>query len=158
MIDNPIILNTICTITGGIATLLLQKIVDKRRYLRYSVKTNRMALSVADNIFGNIDVHWNGTQVKNLYYTVVEIENTSGKDLSDFTFNVYTGDSTMMLNDAKYIIGSSHIFDWSEEFRNAITITDKDGPTPEQKSRYYTNREYTVKVFNRGEKLPCWTS
>lgn len=143
----------IFAILGGLISWIGQKIVNRKRFLRYTVNTARLGFSTQDELFGNIQVIWNGKLLSNVHFSRVEIQNTSGRDLEDFTFSVYSGEDTNMLVDAKYILGSAKIFDWSEAFAKTIALNQGQEPNSEQIHAWRHHREYTVPVFNRGEVL-----
>lgn len=58
-----------------------------------------------------------------------------------------------MLVDAKFILGSAKIFDWSEGFSKTIKLSEGQQSNSQQIHAWTHNREYTVPVFNRSETL-----
>jgi len=119
--------------------------------MRYTVTTSTVGFSSQDDYFGNIRVIWNDVELTSVHFSVVQIENTCGRDLENFTFAIWSGAETEMLVDAKYIIGSSNIFGWSENFTNLTAVREGENLTSHQIHAWRHNREYTVPVFNRHE-------
>jgi len=145
--------HVIFAILGGIVTWICQKIANRKRFLRYTVNTAQLGFSTQDELFGDIKIIWNDTHLSNVHFSRVEIQNTSGRDLEKFTFTVYSGEETNMLVDAKFILGSTKIFNWSEAFSETIKLSEGKELDSHQIHTWRHNREYMVPVFNRGETL-----
>lgn len=143
----------ICAVLGGLLAWLGQKIANRKRYIRYTVNTAQLGFSANDEHFGNIRIIWNDTNLSIVHFSRVEIQNTTGQDIENFIFNIYTRDDTIMLVDAKYIQGSSNIFDWSPSFYQTISLKEGHEPVKHQVHAWHHNREYMVPVFNRSETL-----
>jgi hypothetical protein len=138
---------------GALISWIIQRVANRKRYMRYTVTTSTVGFSSQDDIFGHIRVIWNDVELTSVHFSVVRIENTCGRDLEDFTFAVWSRAETEMLIDAKFIVGSANIFGWSDKFGNLIAVPEGGTASPQQIHAWRHNREYTVPVFNRHELI-----
>lgn len=140
-------------LAGSLITAAGTKIRGKRARLRYSARTDRLALSADDPVFGAVRVTWGGQAVRNLHMVSIEIENTSSRDFESVDFNVYTDQGTNLLNERTSIVGTPCIVAWADPFRAAVSVPQGSVATPAQLNTYYHSREYRVPVLNRGQLL-----
>jgi len=61
---------------------------------------------------------------------------------------------TVLLNERRAIVDSPYIVEWSQPFTQRFAVPKGQVPTPAQRDTYNHSREYTVPVFNRGQRLP----
>lgn len=149
LIENAKIIVPCCiSLLGG---FLLAKYSKRTRIIKYWSKVSRIGFSASDNIFGNIVITHNERPVNSIFYIEMWLQNDSGVDVKDFSFNTYG--NLKILGEYRRILNSPSIFDWSDDFKRSIAIPDNACPTEYQISRYFGNREYFIKVLNRGETL-----
>lgn len=153
LLENKLILSVISIIIGAFFKTLLDKIMNKTKIIYYYVNTDKIALSNNDPIFSNVKVEWNGNIVNNLYNTVIEIENTTSVDYKDVELKVWTNKNTFLLNEKSYMLSTTRIVEWSESFKNEISVPDGEQATDTQINIYRHERRYIIPVFNRGQKL-----
>jgi hypothetical protein len=138
---------------GSFLTFVIGKLSGKTSTLRYSCRIDRVAVSATDEVFGEVSVTWKGSAVRNLYTAVIELENTTSIDFENVPFKIYTGDSTILLGERTAVLDTPYIVNWSDAFRSQLAVTSGNAPTPEQWGVYNHSREYTIPVFNRGQKI-----
>jgi len=138
---------------GALITALATKLHGRTKKLRYSTRTERLALAADDPLFGSVRVSWGDRPVRNLYMASVEIENASAHDFESVDLKIYTGDETVLLSERTAVVGTPYVVDWSHSFRAALAVAPGAAPTAEQLARYVHSRDYHVEVFNRGQLL-----
>lgn len=153
ILQNNLVVALIALVVGSAITLLIGKLQGKTSTIRYSCRVDRVAVSAKDQLFGAVDVTWQGTAVRNLYTAVVEIENTTSKDFENVPFKVYSGDETVLLGERTAVLDSPYIVTWSESFKSQLSVTSGSNPTQQQWNIYNHSREYTIPVFNRRQRL-----
>jgi hypothetical protein len=153
LIDARIVVPALAATAGALVSLILSKFLAKTVVFRYSVRTERMAMSADDAVFGSVRVSWHDTVVRNLYLVSIEIENPSTRDFENVPINVYTDGSTMLMTERTAVVGQPYIVKWSDEFSRALVVAPGGSPDQGQWDRYNRSREYTVPIFNRGQLL-----
>lgn len=153
ILENKLILSGISLIVGAFLKTLLDKIMNKTKTIYYYVNTDKIALSNNDPIFSNVKVEWNGNIVNNLYNTIIEIENTTSVDYKDIELKVWTNQNTFLLNEKSYMLSTTRIVEWSEDFKSEIFVPDGEQATDAQINIYRHQRRYSIPIFNRGQKL-----
>lgn len=153
LLNDNLVIALISLVAGSLLTVLIGKLQGKTSTLRYSCRVDRVAVPANDQVFGAVSVTWQGTAVRNLYTAIVEIENTTSIDFENIPFKVYTGDSTILLGERTAVLDSPYIVNWSDTFRSQLAVTSGATPTQEQWNVFNHSREYTIPVFNRGQKL-----
>lgn len=143
----------ISLLAGALITAVGTKIRGKRARLRYSTRTDRLALSADDPVFGAVRVTWGGQAVRNLHLVSIEVENTSRRDFESVDFKIYTDPATNLLNEHTGVAGAPYIVPWAASFQAAMLVPQGAAPTQSQLDTYYHSREYTVPVLNRGDLL-----
>ncbi len=152
LIDNRYLLSSGSAIIGAIMTRLVAVLRGRVKVIEYTVSHDRVALSAEDALFGNVQVTWHGTPVVNLYMSTVEIRNDTTRDFADLTFRVYTGD-TLLLTEKADIPGSVYLPSYTPAFARSIEVAPGQQPTDQQFNTFRHNREYAVRVLNRGQRV-----
>lgn len=153
LLKDNLVIALISLVAGSLLTVFIGKLQGKTSILRYSCRIDRVAVSATDQVFGAVSVTWQGTAIRNLYTAIVEIENTTSTDFENIPLKVYTGDSTILLGERTAVLDSPYIVNWSDTFRSQLAVTTGATPTQEQWNVFNHSREYTIPVFNRGQKL-----
>ncbi|KKA46004.1 hypothetical protein [Salinivibrio sp. KP-1] len=139
---------------GGLAGLgtawLTQRVLNKRGVFSYFVNHNKVGMSAADEIFGNVSVTWNGNPVNHLYLSTIELKNESLNDYENVVIRTYTDDTTL-LTESTQILDTPNIIEWTDHYKNQLHVTDGEGATEHQRKIHGGQREYLIPVFNRGE-------
>ena len=138
---------------GMLGTLLIGALRTRSARFRYSTRVDRICTSADNPVFG-VRVQWQNNDVRNLYISVVEIENASSKDFEDVGLTIYTGKDTLLLSEQTRMIDSPNTgLLWSPDFSARMEAPAGGGPTQAQWEIFYHRREYLVPVFNRGQVL-----
>lgn len=150
---SEILKNLVVAGAGGIVVILFEKIRNKTACISYRWVCNRIALSANDSIFGDVRVTWQGHSVRNLHMFVFEIENTTTTDFENVGLRIFTENETLILNEKTEILDSPYIVKWSDEYQSRQFVTPNDQPTESQIFEHHHNREYSLPVFNRNQKI-----
>ncbi|MCW7532434.1 hypothetical protein, partial [Leptospira soteropolitanensis] len=95
--QKDLLTSIIALLLGGFLTHIFNKYKERLTILRYTVWHNKIAFSMEDQVFGSIQVTYNGIQVPILYYSSIHIYNESNRDLDKFILNIVCDDSSKML-------------------------------------------------------------
>ena len=153
ILNNRLAVSIISLLVGALITAVATKLHGKTARLRYSTRTNRLALAGDDPIFGSVRISWRNQDVRNLHMVSVEIENASSRDFENVEFKVYTAHDTFLLSEWTAVVDTPYIVKWSDEFRATLAVEPGGTPTVEQWNIYNHSREYRVPVLNRGQIL-----
>lgn len=151
--ENKLLLSAISLLLGIIIKTIIDKVLNKTKIVYFTVNTDRIAISGDDPVFGNVKVEWQGHAVNNLYNTVIEIENTTSTDYKDIPLKIWSGNDTLILNERTEVLDTTQIVEWSDSYKNQISLQNGGQATEQQNYIYNHQREYNIKVFNRGQKL-----
>ncbi len=136
---------------GSILGWIISKLQSRTKRLRYSTSVERVALSAADAIFGNVSVTWSGNAVRNLYMARITLSNTSSHDFEKVPLRVYTGNDTFILTEQTRVRNSPDIVHYSPEYQAKLATAAGQTPTALQLETYYHTREYEIPIFNRDQ-------
>lgn len=150
---NPLSVSLISLVAGSLLTLLLTKLHNKSGVLGYTVIWNRIGISANDQIHGEVRVHWQNQQVRNLFAYTIDVENLSSADYDNIELRFYSGGDTIILTEQSRIVDLPNIVSWSPDFQTRMAIPDGQTASQRQIDEYNHNREYCVPVLNRRQKL-----
>ncbi len=150
---NPLAVSIISLIVGSVVTLVITSLRNKSGVLGYTTVWNRIGISADDDVFGEVRVHWQDHQLRNLYLYTIEVENLSSADYENVDLRFYSGDDTIILNERTGVVNEPEIVHWSPEFAQRMRIAEGATASEEQFAEYNHNRHYVVPVFNRRQKL-----
>ena len=153
LFTNQYIVSALWLVVGAVVTLIFYKIRHKTGIFGYISNFNRVALSADDSVFGSVRAIWQGHEVRNLHIFTIELENMTLKDYANVEFKVYSGNDTLILNERTEVIDSPYIVPWSDTYRDRLAATSGQQVTAQQINEHYHNREYSLPVFNRGQKI-----
>ncbi|MBO6585450.1 MAG: hypothetical protein JJ953_05050 [Gracilimonas sp.] len=146
----------ISIIFGGIAGILTawvtQRVLHKRGVFRYFVEHNRIGMSANDNIFGNVQIIWNETNLQDLYLSTIELRNDSLNDYEDVIVHTFS-DNTNLLTERTGISNSPSILEFTDRYKQLLHVPDGQQITDNQRNIYFGQREYLVPILNRGETV-----
>ena len=138
---------------GGVVTAwLTHRVLHKRGTFSYHVNHNRVGITTDDAVFGKVEASWNGNKIQNLYISNIELANESMNDYENVVVRVYTSD-TQLLSESTQVANGPNILEWTERYKNSVSVAPNTQPTTAQKGIYFGQREYTIPVFNRGETV-----
>lgn len=141
----------IATGIGGVfITWLTQQILKKRGTFSYFVNHNRIGLSTDDAVFGAVRVTWNSNNIPNLYLSTIELVNESMNDYEDVIVRAFTND-TNLFTEQTQILNTSHILNWSENYKQQLHVNEGGEVTESQKELHASQREYLIPTMNRGQ-------
>lgn len=150
LLDNKYVIAAISGVGGALLMLLTQQILNKRGLFTYFVHHFRVGVSADDAVFGSVRVTWNGNAVANLYSSTVELMNESMKDFEKVVVRAFTND-TILLTERTEIVGTTHIVNWSDEFKKELEVAPGQTPSDAQVDIHSRRRDYLVPVLNRGQ-------
>ena len=151
LLENPITL-AMGLVGGGLVTLAIQRILNKRGILSYFVQHSRLGLSVADEVFGTVQLTFNDTTVKNLYASQVELTNESLKDFADVEVTVFTRDTTL-LSERTETVGTLQVVNWTTAYAQELQVPPGEVVTHRQIDTYQRRRAYLIPTLNRGQAV-----
>ena len=151
-LNNGFILTVLTLIAGGVITLFIQRILEKRGLLTYFAWHNRVGVSADDDIFGIVRVTWNGNIIANLYSSTLELRNESLKDYENVVVTVTTDDTTLLTERAE-VLGTTRRLEWSPNFSKRLVIQPDAQPSQDQRHLYDSQREYMIPTLNRGQAV-----
>jgi hypothetical protein len=152
LLDSKLFISLASAIGGGILTRIFSLLKGKIQTLEYTVRHDRVGLSVEDAIFGSVKATWQGYELTNLFSSIVTLENNTTKDFKNLVIKAYTGDS-QLLNERVEIQGSTYIPVHTTAFKTATHVEPGEQPADWQLNLYRHNREYEVVALNRGQKV-----
>jgi len=150
---NPYLVALFSATVGGAITYILTRFLNKRSLFSYNYYTEKIAISASDKVFGNIKVTWQDAPVENLYLSTFHLRNASLKDYKDLKLRVYCDAGVTILNDTAFIVNSTQVVGWTDEYRRIIYVESGQAPTEAQSNIYYGQREYLAPVVNRGDMV-----
>lgn len=151
----------VATTTGAVGMAVVGHLVRRFRErmvtLRWSVRHQSIAITTQDATFGKVEVLHNGRPAQNLTMCYVELENESTRDLTDVEFAVVYGDGTQFIVSVAALRGGKGL-GFSPSYSAGINqfLAVPESQRAEKLAAYGflgTSREYSVPVFNRGEKV-----
>lgn len=143
----------IASAVGGIAiSVITQNWLNKRALFTYYVFHNQIGLSTDDEIYGSVKVTWNNNPVARLYLSTVELINESAKDFESVVVRVFT-DNTHLLTQRAGLSDTTRIIDFTEEYKQEISVPEGGQPTEPQLDLYRHQRDYIIPTMNRGQKV-----
>ncbi len=80
LLDSRLVIALVSTGLGAFLMFLIQMIVNKRGLFTYVVRHNKVGMSTDDAVFGSVRVTWNNSLIRNLYLSIIELNNESQKD------------------------------------------------------------------------------
>jgi hypothetical protein len=152
VINNKYALSSLTFVSGVVAAVVTQQILARRSLFTYFVQHNRVGVSANDQVLGEVRVTWNGTQVRNLYHSTVELTNQSLRDFQNLAVTIYTVD-TKLLSQHTAVVGTPDIVYFAPAYAESIRVAEGQEPTEQQFDTYNRRREYAVPVLNRGQTL-----
>ena len=138
----------IAAVAGGLVTFLVERFLQKRARLSYFVTHDHIAMSGHDDLFGSVEVKWNGQPVSRLYATRVEMVNDSMRDIEDLKVSLFSND-TFLLTERTAIEGTAQIIDYTPEYEARVLPTDGASISDEQRDQWRGRREYLIPTLNR---------
>ncbi len=139
-------------LAGVITAWITQRVLNKRGLFSYFVTHNRVGITTEDTTFGNVSVTWNGSSIRHLFFSIIELTNNSLNDYENVIIRTYT-DNTTLLSESTQIIDTPNILEWSEKFKKQLHVEEGATATPAQNEIYNSQREYLIPVFNRSQKI-----
>ncbi len=152
LFDNKLFISASSAVAGVLLTVIAQYLLDKRGVFSYQVFHNRVGLSAEDTIYGSVKVTWNDNPVSHLYLSTVQVTNQSMKDYESVVVRVFSNNTTLLTQRTE-IVGTTRLIDFTEEYKNKITVPDGSQPTEEQYELFRRRRDYLVPIMNRGQIL-----
>ena len=150
LLDSRLVIALVSTGLGAFLMFLIQMIVNKRGLFTYVVRHNKVGMSTDDAVFGSVRVTWNNSLIRNLYLSIIELNNESQKDYKNVVVKVFTND-TDLLSERSELVGTTRVPKWTAEFSNRLAVEPGAQPTQEQTTLYYSQREYLLPTMNRGQ-------
>jgi hypothetical protein len=139
--------------TGGVVTAwLTHRVLHKRGTFSYHVNHSRVGITTDDAVFGKVEASWNGNKIQNLYISNVELANESMNDYENVVLQVYTSD-THLLSESTQVANGPEILEWTDKYKNKVSVPPNTQPTAAQSGIYFGQREYSIPVFNRGQTV-----
>lgn len=151
LIDPKYLTNAVFALSGWFAAKIIKRQTDKVSKIPYTVSHDRIGITAADRTFGDVTVHWQNNQMDNLFISKLQLVNESSKDLKDINIKIYTGEGTLLLTHQTELLGTTQIIPLEEKFESFLRVEEGQAPSQSQFNRYNHNREFTIKVFNRGK-------
>lgn len=139
-------------ILGGLFTSYVAWLRGRVRVLDYTVSHDRVGISAADVVLGDVALTWQGTPVANLFLSTVTVENNTSSNLVDLRLRTYTGNETFLLNERSEFEESTFRPLYTPEYAASITVPPGAEPTAKQQNIYWHSREYDLPVFNRNQR------
>jgi hypothetical protein len=156
IIKDQYVFSIISIIAGGIGgiivSLVTQKILSKRGLFSYFVNHLRVGITTEDKIFGSVAVTWNNNPMPNLFLSTIELTNESLNDYEKIIIHTHSN-TTKILSEYTQLLGTPNILEWSKSYKNRVFVEPGETPTKNQKDIYFSQREYIIPVFNRGQKI-----
>lgn len=152
LLDNKLFIALASGVGGAIALQVGQFIFNKRSTVTYNVRHSHVGVTTDDQIYGSIQVTWNGNPVPHLYLSTVEITNQSMKDIESLNVRIFSN-NTLLLTQSTQIFGTTRPIDFSDEYHAKIDVPPGEQPTNQQFDLYRRQRDYIVPTFNRGQTL-----
>ena len=149
LFDNRLMEAVIAALAGGLVTLIIVQVMNRRARFSYYVEHARVGVSADDQVFGNVAVTWNGNPAPHLFLSTIELKNESLRDFQEVVAKVYTN-NTGLLTEQTQIVDTTQIVKWSKEFEG--TVLPRSGPATQiQIDMYHRTREYLIPIMNRGQ-------
>lgn len=153
LFENQLLASVLLLVLGAIIGLVFSKLSSKTGILRYFISYIKVGISADDQVFGSVRLTWQGHDVRNLHLCNIEVENSTSRDYENVIFKVFSGQETLLLNQRTEVADSPYIIPWEENYSHRIYVPDGEKATQEQIDEHKHNREYSLPVFNRGQKI-----
>ena len=121
LLDSRLVIALVSTGHGAFLMFLIQMIVNKRGLFTYVVRHNKVGMSTDDAVFGSVRVTWNNSLIRNLYLSIIELNNESQKDYKNVVVKVFTND-TDLLSERSELVGTTRVPKWTGEFSNRLAV------------------------------------
>ena len=151
LFNNKYFIAFISAIAGIIATIFTQFWLNKRALFTYNVFHNQVGQSADDIIYGSVKVIWNNNPITRLYLSTVELINESSKDFDSVAVRIFTN-NTRLLTQRTEICGTTRIIEYSEGYKDEISVPQGSQPTNDQIDLFKRRRDYIIPIMNRGQK------
>ncbi|EKO3383870.1 hypothetical protein OMA37_003945 [Vibrio fluvialis] len=151
--QNQFLSAIVLLLIGAAISLIFSKMSSKTGIFRYFVVHNKLGTSANDEIFGAVRLTWQGQDVRNLYLSTIEVENSTSCDYENIHLKVFTNRETVLLNQRTEIVDTPYIVPWDPDYEKQINVPSGEQASPEQLEVYSHNREYRLPVLNRGQKI-----
>ena len=152
LLESKYLITILSFISGIIITVIAIKIHNKRGLLTYSVHHNNIGSSIDDAIFGAVRVTWNDNVIARLYFSTIELINSSMTDFESVQLKLFTS-NTLLLSEKTEIVGTIETLKFSEKYLKNLKIPKGKKVTKSQLDLYASQREYMIPVLNRGQVI-----
>jgi len=117
--------------------------------LDYSINRVFLGASGQDQLFGRVEVHYNGTQVANLYMFTLQMQNSSNTDFTDLKMNIWCNLGSLILVSNGRKLSSVEPLQFTAEYAAALQAVGEN----QNIDQVFTRRVYSVPVLNRDEQV-----
>jgi hypothetical protein len=125
--------------------------------LRWQAVHQPLGASGRDELFGTIEIRYNGQQVHNLFFTIVDLQNQSNNDLRDVDLNCVFTDGTRIYMAHGALQGSANRLPFADPFDSDLTRflkAEADDPSrPALWASLSRRRDFRVAVLNRAASV-----
>lgn len=153
MLTDEVVRNALFAAIGFLLKFAWDTFRQKTKVLPYSVTHAPVGITTNDEVFGNVEVTWQGKVRHNLFLSTATLSNSTLTDFSKLTVTISGGNGTILLTGATRVHGVTRSIPYSEAFEKALVVSNGDTPTASQQTLYNSRREYELPVFNRNEKV-----
>jgi len=152
LLESKIFIAVASIFSGILIAVIAQIWLNKRSLFTYNVLHNQIGLSSDDAVYGSVKVTWNDNQISRLYLSAVELINESAKDFEYISVRIYT-ENTQLLAQRTEMVGTTRIIEFTENYKEEISVPEGNKPTDQQFELYRRQRDYIIPVMNRGQKV-----
>lgn len=139
---------------GAILVHLWRRYRNRMVILRWQASHQALAISARDVLFGTIEVRYNGNPVQNLFFTTVDVQNESARDLTNVDLNLVFQDGTTIYMAHGAVQGSANTLPFADPFAADLTrllaLPPNDPSAPALAAALSRRRDFRVPVLNRG--------
>jgi hypothetical protein len=150
LLDNKLFVAVSAAMFGALFTLISQSLSNRRALFSYRVFHSRVGLSTDDAIYGSVKVFWNNNPVSHLFLSTIELTNQSARDFESVQVRVFSTD-TALLSQRTEIVGTTRHVEFTEDYRNKISVPEGEQPRIDQFELYNRQRDYILPILNRGQ-------
>lgn len=133
-------------IVGGLAAHLWTKYRNRLSVLRWSATYFKVAVAGEDAKLGKVEVLYNDEQVLNVHTATIQLQNESGKDLTDLRITIASLDGTRINAGYGHNVGGDKYFLLTNDYLDEV-----EAASDEKLTALLTFRRFLVPVLNRAK-------
>lgn len=149
----PFLLPLLTAGLGILVGIILEKFKNRTVYLQYKMNVFRLAISAEHNVWGNIQVNYNGRETKHLSLITYEVKNNSNIDLEKVQVDFWIDRSSQMLAHRANYVETGNAVPLEEKYLQTYNETLNLYGEDTRRKEADPNHQTPVWLFDRGRSM-----